>query len=383
MKNNLAQIFVLFFLILFKTAAACWIYQPFSTHLKEADLILTAQVLYIKQEDSVKYAAAKPLQIIKGNWSQNSILNLAIHELPKTVIKRSTDYEVLYDSGATYLLPLKLKDTYAKLVGLPWHTQIKLDQTNISIIDDVTNLVHINSLTDPSEQALRYTELLASPYIIIRESVAWELGRIESEKALQGLIIAMHDTAENVIVNALAGFRLLGKKEITSSDAVASIESILVYSFHLRLLLGALAAQKGETAIPFLHKFFSMFNDPRGGALGALTYLKDTTAIGYFREAILDDQMSWMLKKDALEYLQLPDSIAIPFPDSSVIPLAMAALEDEHESVQKSAIRLLEKRTNISFGDVDAIRGFDFEMAKETKKIIKKWKNWYKDWQKK
>ena len=95
MKNNLAQIFVLFFLISFKTAAACWIYQPFSTHLKEADLILTAQVLYIKQEDSVKYAVAKPLQIIKGNWRQNSILNLAIRELPKTVIKRSMDSEVL------------------------------------------------------------------------------------------------------------------------------------------------------------------------------------------------------------------------------------------------------------------------------------------------
>ena len=68
---------------------------------------------------------------------------------------------------------------------------------------------------------------------------------------------------------------------------------------------------------------------------------------------------------------------------SFLFHLAMAALEDEHESVQKSAIRLLEKRTNISFGDVDEIRGFDFERVKETKKIIKKWKNWYKDWQKK
>jgi hypothetical protein len=222
-----------------------------------------------------------------------------------------------------------------------------------------------------------YIELLKSPYVDIRETVAWKFHYFECEEALYGLQIAAKDTAPNVVANALSGFVQLGKRGITSHKSAAFIESLLVYQRFTTTLYVAYAAQKGEDAIPLLHEHFRIHPVNKGSVLNALRFLQDTTVLRLFEQLIVHPKTWDTPRHHALQLLLFPDTLAIPFPDSAVITWAMSALSDTNESIQETAIELLERKTGMGFGYA---RGLPKERAKQQKQIIKKWQKWYKKW---
>jgi len=369
-------VFLIMLLGLISGIRGSWIYRPLSTAIPKTNLVVTAHVLSYETIDNRKHACAKLITVLYGDWFIDSIIQLPIRQKPDTGVISSAFCEVLYDSNTPYLLLLKKKNGYIDLADYPWLAQFKLDSTNVSLVDDVVELIRIEGIPDTIEKALAYRELLISPYVDVRESVAWELSKLRCEEALHTLLIAMKDTTKNVLVNALAGLYLLGKKGVTSREVVASLESLLVYQPYSSMLYRAYAAQNGEKAIPLLHRH-SYLHDPREGVLNALTILRDTTALDYFREVILFPRPSQSLRHYALQILSMPDTLTIPFPDSVVISWAIYALSDTNESIQKTAIKLLEKKTGLDFGYAT---GGPNERAKQRKKIIKKWQKWYKQW---
>jgi len=238
-------------------------------------------------------------------------------------------------------------------------------------------LFRIESIVDTTEKIKAYIELLKSPYVDIRETVAWKLQYFECEEALYGLQLATKDTAFNVVANALSAFFQLGKKGITSPQSAAFIESLLVYQKLSSSLYLAYAAQMEEGAIPSLHNHFWTPSVDKGSVLNALNFLQDTTALRLFEEVIVHPKPSDTPKYSALYLLLFPDTLVIPFPDSAVISWAMSALSDTNENIQRTAIKLLEKKTGIDFGYA---RGWPEERAKQQKQIIKKWQKWHKKW---
>ncbi|MGB3478910.1 MAG: hypothetical protein WBB67_07100 [bacterium] len=351
-------------------------YRPIGAVIGNTNLVVTAHVMSIETIENQKYACAEPLRLLYGDWNMDSTMFLPVRERPDSGIISSADYEVLYDSNTTYLLLLKNKNNHITLADYPWMTQFKLDSTNMSFVDDMQELLRIESIIDTTEKIHSYIELLKSPYIDIRESIAWKFHHFKCQEALYGLQIAVKDTAFNVVAYALSGFFQLGKKGVTSPQSVSFIESLLVYQQLTTSLYLAYAAQKGENAIPLLHNHFWTPSVDKGSVLNALTFLQDTTALRLFEELIYPKP--WDTPKySVLQLLLIPDTLAIPFPDSAVITWAMSALSDTNESIQETAIELLERKTGMDFGYA---RGLPKERAKQQKKIIEKWQKWHKKW---
>jgi len=380
-------------LVLINRAVGSWAYVPFISLLEDADIVMVAKVIAIEQCETTKYAIAVPQEILKGEWPTDSMLKLQIFEIPKSGVRITTDFPILYDSAASYLLLLTNKDGRFDIIHHPQNTKIPLDENDSSLIADVKNILVIDTISKPAEQAIQYTELLESSYQVIRESAAWKLGRIECSEALIGLISALKDEDHWVRSNAIYGFEFLGRKGITSDQAVSSIENILRYAHYTPSLIEALAAQKGDDAIPYLHDFYSFNRDykVRRKILISLNRLRDSTVVSLFHNVIYDDEVSYemaRLKETVLECLTEPDTISKQYPDSVAITFAIKALDCKKdkavdynmESVQIEAIKLLESRTKKTFGDPENIRGFDRDRAKVRNKIISKWKKWYKNW---
>jgi hypothetical protein len=383
-------------LVLINAAFGMRLYMPFISLLEEADIIMIAQIIAFEQCDTMKYAIADPREILKGEWSIDRLLKLQIFDIPKTGVRITTDSPILYDSAASYLLLLTGKDDRFDILRHPEKTKILLGERNKSLTADVKNILDIDTISTPEKQAERYTELLGSPYQVIRESAAWKLGRIECPEALSGLISALQDEDHWVLSNAIYGIELLGRKGITSGQAVSSIENILRCTHYTPILIKAFAAQKGTDAIPYLRNFYSFNRDyrVRREILIALDQLRDTSVVALFHKIIYDDDVSYeisSLKGTVLECLTEPDTTSKQYPDSIAIALAIKALDYTNgeldylyiESVHIEAIKLLESRTNMSFGDPEHLRGFPDERAKVRNKIIDKWRKWYKDWLKK
>lgn len=369
-------IFILVILGIFTQINGSFIYRPIGAVIGNTNLVVTAHVMNIETIENQKYAFTKPLRLLYGDWDMDSTMLLSIRERPDSGMISSQFYEILYDSNATYLLLLKKKNDYITLAGYPWITQFKLDSTNMSLIDDMQELLRIESIIDTTEKIHAYIELLKSPYVDIRESIAWKFHKLECEEALYGLQMAMRDTARNVVTNALSGFLQLGKKGITSPQSAAFIESLVVYQPFTSQLYLAYAAQKGDDAIPLLHRHFYRHFVARISILNALTYLQDTSSLRLF-EKLIYPRPQESPTHDALYLLLIPDSLAIPFPDSVVIAWAMSALSDTNESTQEIAFELIERKTGMDFG---YITGGPEERAKKRKKIIKKLRKWYKKW---
>lgn len=391
--NNVLRIIFLC-LVIINGALGSWVYVPFISLLKEADIVIVAKVIAIEQRETKKYAIADPQEIIKGEWPVDSILELQVYEIPESGVRITTNFfPVLYDSAATYLLLLTGKDGRFDMLRYPENTKILLDENDGSLIADVRSVLEIDTISKPSEKALRYTELFGSPHQIIRESAVWQLGRIECPEALTGLISALKDDDHWVLSNAIHGLELLGRKGITSEQAVSSIEYILGYTHYTPTLIEALAAQWGIDAIPYLRDFYSFNRDykVRRKILLALNRLKDSTVVSLFHRVIYDDEVSYemaSLKITVLKCLTEADNIEKQYPDSIAIAFAFKSLDYKNgevdyyniEPVQIEAIKLLESRTKESFGDPENIRGFPREREKVRNKIISKWKKWYRDW---
>ncbi len=378
MYSRIAKTIVLFVLLgIFVTIRGSFIYRPIGAVIGNTNLVVTARVMNIETIENQKYACARPLRILYGNWDMDSTMFLPIRERPDSGMITSAFYEILYDSNATYLLLLKKKNDYFSLAGYPWITQFKLDSTNMSLVDDMQELLRIESIVDTTEKIHAYIELLKSPYVDIRETVAWKFHHFKCQEALYGLQIATKDTAFNVVANALSGFHQLGKKGITSPQSAVFIESLLVYQQFTTSLYLAYAAQMGEDAIPLLHNHFRIHPGNKGSVLNALTFLQDTTALRFFEELIVRPKAWDTPRHHALQLLLFPDTVVIPFPDSVVISWAMSALSDTNESIYETAIKILEKKTGMDFGYA---HGLPKERAKQQKKIIKKWQKWYKGW---
>lgn len=390
--NNVLRIIFLC-LVIINGALGSWAYVPFISLLKEADIVTVAKVIAIEQRETTKYAIADPQEIIKGEWPIDSVLELPIHEVPRSGVRVSTDFDILYDSAATYMLLLTNRDGRYDIIHYPYKTKIKLNENDSSLIIDVKNLMTIDTISTPSEQALQFTQLLGSPHQIIRESAAWQLGHIECPEALTGLISALKDDDHWVLSNAIHGLELLGRKGITSEQAVSSIENILRYTHYTPPLIEALTAQWGIDAIPYLRDFYSFNRDyrVRRKILLALNRLKDSTVVSLFHRVIYDDEVSYemsSLKITVLKCLTEADNIDKQYSDSIAIAFAFKALDYKNgevdyyniEPVQIEAIKLLESRTKKSFGDPENIRGFPWEREKVRNKIISKWKKWYRDW---
>jgi HEAT repeat protein len=369
---------------------------PFISLLEDADIVMVAKVIAIEQCETTKYAIADPHEILKGEWSTDSMLKLQVFELPKSGVRITTDFPILYDSATSYLLLLTDKEGRFDIIRYPQNAKIPLDENDTNLIADVKYILEIDTISTPAKQALRYIQLLESPYQVIRESAAWKLGRIECPEALAGLISALKDEDHWVLRNAIHGIELLGREGIASNEAMHSIENILRYTHYTPSLIEAFAAQKGNAAIPYLHNFYRFTRDyhVRRKILIALDRLRDSTVISLFKEVIYDDEVSYemaSLKETVLECLAESDTIGNKYSDSIAIALAIKALDYKNgkwdyyyiESVQIEAIKLLESRTNKSFGDPENIRGFSKEREKVRNKIIRKWQKWYKDWVKK
>ncbi|MGB3479404.1 MAG: HEAT repeat domain-containing protein [bacterium] len=383
-------------LVLINGALGSWAYVPFISLLEDADIVMVAKVIAIEQSETTKYAIADPQEILKGEWPTDSMLKLQVFEIPKSGVRIITDFPIPYDSAASYLLLLTDKDGRFDIIHYPEKTKIPLDENSNSLIADVKSILEIDTISTPAEQALRYTQLLGSPHQVIRESAAWKLGRIDCPEALTGLISALKDEDHWVLSNAIHGLELLARKGISSDQTVSSIENILRYTHYTPSLIEALAAQKGGDAIPYLHNFYSFNRDykVRRKILIALNRLRDSTVVSLFHRIIYDDEVSYeiaRLKITVLECLTKEDNIDEQYPDSIAFLFAFEALDYKNgkmdyyniEPVQIEAIKLLESRTNKSFGDPENIRGFPDERKKERNKIISKWQKWYKNWLKK
>jgi hypothetical protein len=384
---------VLLCLVLVNGAIGSWVYLPFISLLRDADIVLVAKIVATEQFETTKYAIAEPQEILKGDWPIDKPLKLQVFEMPTNGAVYSTDFPILYDSAASYLLLLTSKNGRFDIIHYPRNTKIQLDDNAGSLIADVKSILEIDTISAATKQALRYNQLLRSPHQVIRESAAWQLGRLECPEALTGLIGALEDEDHWVLSNAIYGLEHLGSKGITSDQAVSSIENILRYTHYTPTLIEALAAQKGQDAIPYLHNFYTFNHDygTRSSILKCLNRLKDSTVVSLFRNVIYDEEVSYemtRLKETVLSCLQEPDTTDQQYPDSIAIALAIKALDYRNgemdyyniESVQIEAIKLLESRTKKSFGDPENIRGGPKERKKERDKIISKWQKWYKNW---
>lgn len=369
----------IFLLILFGSFSiikGSFIYRPVGVAIEKSNLVITAHVVGIKTIEDKKYACAEPLRILYGDWDKDSTMLLPIRERPDSGMISSAFYEILYDSNTPYLLLLKRDNDYIRLAHYPWITQFKLDSTKIGFVDDIQELLRIESIVDTTEKIKSYIELLKSPYVNIRETVAWKFHHFKCEEALYGLQMAARDTAQNVVAYALSGFLQLGKKGITSPRSAAFIESLLVYQKLSSSLYSAYAAQKGEDAIPLLHDHFRSYSVNKVSILNVLIYLQDSTALRLFETLIYPKP--WDIPRyRGLQLLLRPDSLRIPFPDSAVITWAMSALSDTNESIQETAMELLKRKTGMDFGYA---RGGPDERAKQRENIIKEWRKWYKKW---
>jgi len=395
-EYNKALRIVFLCLILINGAVGSWAYVPFISLLKDADIVMVAKVIAIEQCETMKYAIADPHEILKGEWPTDSMIKLQIFEIPKSGVRITTDFPILYDSATSYLLLLTNKDGKFDIIHYPEKTKIPLDENDTNLIADVKSILEIDTILTSAEQARRYIQLLESSYQVIRESAAWELGRIECPEALAGLIGALKDEDHWVLSNAIHGIELLGREGITSDQAISSIENILRYTHYTPSLIEALAAQKGNDAIPYLFNFYSFTHDyrVRRKILIALDRLRDSTIVALFKAVIYDEEVSYemaSLKETVLKCLAESDTAGNKYSDSIAIALAIKALDYKNgkwdyyyiESVQIEAIKLLESRTNESFGDPENIRGLPREREKVRNKIIRKWQKWYKDWMKK
>jgi len=372
--------------IMFTFVRGSYAYVPFIDMLRSAEIVITAQVIKVHEDTTAQYAVVKAKDILKGPWSIDSLIQLPVHRRPKSGPVITTDFDAVYDSGATYLLLLTHQDKGIDIIHYPEKAQIKIAETGTSFLLDIKRILVIDTISDLSTRARQYSQLLDSPSNLIRESAASALGHIEHPDALNGLIKALDDKDHFVLGNAISGLNLLGRKGITSARAVAAIENILRYTYETGTLIRALAAQKGEEAIPYLHNFYIFCQNDRvrQRILRALSWLQDTTVVSLFRSVIYDDDIPYgmdRLKITVLDCLHEPDTATSKqYSDSVAIVLAMKALDYDAESIQIEAIKLLESRAGISFGDPENISGFDRDRAKVRNKIIGKWRKWYRNW---
>ncbi len=196
-------------------------YVPLIAMLRSADLVLTARVIRIEQDgDGRKVALAEPYDIVKGQWHQDTLLRLPIKELPRTGIVSSAACEVLYDSGATYLLALNSKEGHLSLAGYPWVARIPVDGNHEAMTDDVRKMMAIDTIEDLPKRAIEYPKLLTSRFSIIRESVVWELGCLDCPEALSGLVAGLRDSTANVFGVAWNSF-LLAERQDWFPDSIA------------------------------------------------------------------------------------------------------------------------------------------------------------------
>ncbi len=347
--------------------ATMTVYKPLSVHLRQADFCLTAVIKTIVKEDTIRFALARSLEILKGEFSTDSVLKLPFYEIHPGVTRLTP--EIKYDSGATYLLLFKKNNDRLDRISMP----TKITDANKSIIEETKELLNIELINQASQRALSYTNLLKSSCTDIRESAAWELGEAECREALNGLLIALEDTTYWVRQNALKGLISLGEKDLTSDTVVSALKHYLRYSLETYMLLKALAAQGGDSVLPYLRNYFRFCDQGKESVLETFAYLKDTTAIGYFREAILYDL--WReLRKTAVRNLDY-------FPARIAVSTAIEALDDRNEYVRDIAIEVLEVLTDNHFGRVDTIRHY-MDREPMRKEIIEKWKEWYEDWRK-
>ena len=138
--------FLLVILGIFAQIQGSFIHRPIGAAIENTNLVVTAYVMNIEPIENRKYACAKPLRILYGDWDMDSTMLLPIRERPDSGMISSQFYEILYDSNTTYLLLLKKKNDYITLAGYPWITQFKLDSTNMILIDDIQELLLIDSI---------------------------------------------------------------------------------------------------------------------------------------------------------------------------------------------------------------------------------------------
>lgn len=173
----------LIWIILINVLQACWVYQPFNELTGSADVVVVAKVIKVYDDSTAQYALLKPSEILKGELSTDGFLKLPVHKRPTSGMVASTDMDILYDSASTYLLLLVSTDYGYDVIHYPNKTKIKLVDSNKSLVVDTKRMISIDTVSVLDSRAEQYTQLLESPYNIIRESAAYELGNTESRVA--------------------------------------------------------------------------------------------------------------------------------------------------------------------------------------------------------